>query len=99
MTIPTSKEAGARDVKKEGLTGLDRLRLFEADARTFEFSRHDAVEAVSEIETILDIRDDLLAALKKMLPEANAVDEHCRPSFEACEEARNAIAKAEGTTP
>lgn len=39
---------------------------------------------------------DLLAALKKMLPEANRIDQHLRPTFETCEEARAAIAKAEG---
>ena len=39
---------------------------------------------------------DLLAALKAMLPEANRLDEHLRPSFETCEAARSAIAKAEG---
>ena len=39
---------------------------------------------------------ELLAALKKMLPENNRRDEHLRPNFETCEEARAAIAKAEG---
>lgn len=39
---------------------------------------------------------DLLEALKAMLPEANAEEQHCRPSFETCEKARAAIAKAEG---
>ncbi len=39
---------------------------------------------------------ELLSALKRMLPEANSSDLHLSPSFEVCEAARNAIAKAEG---
>jgi hypothetical protein len=39
---------------------------------------------------------ELLEALKNMLPENNRLDEHFRPTFATCEEARAAIAKAEG---
>ncbi len=40
--------------------------------------------------------DSLLVALKLMLPEAHQWDLHLGPSFETCEKAREAIAKAEG---
>jgi len=43
-----------------------------------------------------DLQNELLKALKAMLPEANRGDQHLRPSFETCEAARAAIAKAEG---
>lgn len=51
-------------------------------------------EAVANMHLIA-AAPDLLAALKKMLPEANRIDQHLRPTFETCEEARAAIAKAE----
>lgn len=66
--------------------------LHDSMAGKADYLKHVALAIMAERER----HSDLLDALKNMLPEANRADQHLRPNFKTCEEARAAIAKAEG---
>lgn len=68
------------------------LALHDSMAGKPDYLRHIGLAILAERER----HSDLLDALKNMLPEANRADQHLRPNFKTCEEARAAIAKAEG---
>lgn len=86
-------------LKIEVCRGQAGLALYVDDVRQAGVRHNGAQETILRADYSLPCAEaapDMLAALKAMLPEANQDEAHCRPSFETCEIARAAIAKAEG---